>query len=274
MSKKELALVSSEMNDILTGLQSLLRYHGSIGISHYPLNEDVESFLRVLPQVTEKVEPVPGKTVALVHPSPPKNIPEITRSPVKLSDISAEVATCHACALHKQRLYPVAGHGPDKVRLLIVGDWLSAYTTGDLPPDHLFGVLQDQMLGRMLKAINLSASDVYITNVIKCAVPGSCQPQATHVQSCFSYLRRQILALLPEVICTMGMVAARAVLQRSQPLSRLRGQFHEYEVEKGTNIPVIPTYHPTYLLQNPEMKQATWADLQLLAKRMGLKKGG
>jgi DNA polymerase len=134
--------------------------------------------------------------------------------------------------------------------------------------------MQDQMLSRMLMAINLSAKDVFITNVIKCAVPGSCQPQATHVQSCVSYLRRQILALLPEVICTMGTVAARAVLQRSQPLSRLRGQFHEYEVGKEQTIPVIPTYHPTYLLQNPEMKQATWADLQLLAKRMGLKKAG
>jgi DNA polymerase len=259
------------MNDILTGLQSLLRYHGSIGISHYPRNEEVESFLRVVPQVIEKADIVPGEIVGAVQPSPRKIIPSITRSPVKISDIRAEVAACHACTLHKQRLYPVAGRGPDKVRLLIVGDWLSADTKGDLPPGHLFGVLQDEMLGRMLKAINLSASDVYITNVIKCAVPGSCQPQATHVQSCVSYLRRQILALLPEVICTMGMVAARAVLQRSQPLSRLRGQFHEYEVEKEKTIPVIPTYHPTYLLQNPEMKQATWADLQLLAKKMGLK---
>lgn len=258
------------MNDILEGLKSLLRYHASIGISHYPRKEEVESFLRVVPPVSGEAEIFPGKGVGTVHASPRKNIPAITKTPVKISDISAEVAACQACALHKQRLYPVAGRGSDKVRLLIVGDWLSADTTGDLPPGHLFGLLQDQMLGRMLKAINLSAGDVYITNVIKCAVPGNCQPLATHVQSCASYLRRQILALLPEVICTMGMVAARAVLQRSQPLSRLRGKFHEYEVEKEKTIPVIPTYHPTYLLQNPEMKQATWADLQLLAKKMGL----
>jgi DNA polymerase len=68
----------------------------------------------------------------------------------------------------------------------------------------------------------------------------------------------------------MGTVAARAVLERSQPLSRLRGRFHAYEVAEDRTIPVIATYHPTYLLQNPEMKQATWADLQLLAKKMGL----
>ncbi|MCP4343847.1 MAG: uracil-DNA glycosylase [Desulfobulbaceae bacterium] len=262
------------MDNILTGLQSLLRYHSSIGLSHYPRNEDVESFLRVLPKVKGEAESFQVKVAVPVRPLQQEKAPAVLRSPVKISEIREEVTACHACELHKQRLYPVAGRGPDKIRLLIVGDWLSADVSGDLPPDHLFGVMQDQMLNRMLMAIKLSASDVFITNVIKCAVPGSCQPLATHVQSCVSYLRRQILSLLPEVICTMGMVAARAVLQKSQPLSRLRGQFHEYEVEKERTIPVIPTYHPTYLLQNPEMKQATWADLQLLAKRMGLMKEG
>ena len=76
---------------------------------------------------------------------------------------------------------------------------------------------------------------------------------------------------MPEVICTMGMIAARALLERRQPLSRLRGRFHDYDVAGKVKIPVLTTYHPTYLLQNPEMKQATWADLQLLAKRLGLK---
>jgi DNA polymerase len=262
--------VSSEKNDFPAGLQSLLRYHASIGISHYPRNEDVEAFLRVLPQEAGKTVRVQEKIAGRVPVSPEKKISAPTKSPVKLIDIAAEVAVCHACELHKLRLYPVAGRGPDKVRLLIIGDWLAADGKGELPPGHLFGVLQDQMLSRMLLAISLSADDVFITNVIKCAVPGTCQPQATHVQSCVSFLRRQLVALQPEIICTMGTVAARAVLERSQPLSRLRGQFHEYEVEKGKTIPVIATYHPSYLLQNPEMKQATWADLQLLAKRLGL----
>ncbi len=263
--------MSSERTDLLAGLQSLLRYHGSIGINHYPRNEGVDSFLRVLPRAPRKVEVPLERTTTRVQGSTRNDIPAITKSPVKIADIAAEVAACHACDLHKMRLYPVAGFGPEKVRLLIVGDWLFADAKGDLPSGHVFGVLQDQMLSKMLVAINLSASEVFVTNVIKCAVPGTCQPQATHVQSCVSFLRRQIVALQPELICTMGMVAARAVLERSQPLSQLREQFHEYEVEKNKTIPVIATYHPTYLLQNPEMKQATWTDLQLLAKRLGLK---
>ena len=262
--------MKSEKNELPARLRAVLAYHRSIGIGTYPRNGDVQSFLRYMSQVAAKAEPAQQKAAARIQPAPRKNSPAPTKSPVNLADIAAEVAACHACDLHKQRLYPVAGRGADKVRLVIVGDWLAGDAQGGLAPGHLFGVAQDEMLSRMLLAIKLSAEEVFLTNVIKCAVPATCQPQATHVESCVSFLRRQIVALQPEVICTMGMVAARAVLQRSQPLSRLRGQFHDYEVEKNRTIPVIATYHPTYLLQNPEMKQATWADLQLLAKKMGL----
>ena len=258
--------MSNTRNDILSEVQALLRYHNSIGISDYPRNDSIESFLRISSQ--QVVVGAQKKIIGAQPESRPKSAP-IPRSPVTIYDIGVEVASCHACDLHKQRIYPVAGHGPDKIRLLIVGDWLSADERGELPPGHLFGVKQDEMLSKMLVAINLSADDVFITNVIKCAVPGTCQPQAIHVQSCVSFLRRQIVVLAPEIICTMGTVAARAVLEMAQPLSRLRGRFHYYEVKNERTIPVLATYHPTYLLQNSEMKQATWADLQLLAKRMG-----
>lgn len=263
--------MSSERDELSAEVRSLLRYHGSIGIS-YPKNENIERFLRFLPQVTDTLPSMEEKVVGDVPASPRKGNVPIHRSPVRITEIAAEVATCHACELHKKRIYPVAGRGPEKIRLLIVGDWLAADEGEVLPPGHLFGVFQDQMLSRMLTAINLSADEVFITNVIKCAIPQNCQPQAAHVQSCVSFLRRQIVSLLPEIICTMGMVATRAVLEKSQPLSLLRGQFHEYQVEKNRMIPVVATYHPTYLLQNPEMKQAAWADLQLLAKKMGLRR--
>jgi len=189
---------------------------------------------------------------------------------LNMADISAEVASCNACDLHKQRLYPVAGRGEKNIRLMIIGDWLSQESDGSLPPGHIFGVQQDLMLGKMLTAINLLPADVYITNVIKCAIPSSTQPQARHVQSCLSFLRRQITLLNPEIICTMGMVAARAVLNQSQSLSQSRGRFHQYDIGNGRYIPVLTTYHPTYLLLNSEMKTATWSDLQLLARKMGL----
>lgn len=255
---------------ILQGIQSLLHYHRSLGLTHYPRSDSLDAFLKIIPPpASVETRRDRGGTVRGKKTAGHQQVPLVS-----LADIGAEVNGCHACELHTVRLYPVAGKGNEKVRLLIVGDWLSAEKDGKLPPDRLFGVEQDVMLERMLGAIHLPMSQVFVTNVIKCAVPATCQPKAVHVQSCVSFLRRQILVLRPEIICTMGMVAAKAVLEKPQPLSRLRGTFHVCEVEKGVSVPVMATYHPTYLLQNPEMKRATWADLQMLAKRLGLQSVG
>lgn len=272
-------MVREDKTTFLNGLKSLLRYHRIIGIDSYPLNQDAQLFLKRTPhpvkenlksaasaqKVREYSAEVRGHSGSIAKSS------SFQPLAVTLGEIGEEVISCHACDLHKQRIYPVVGRGPEKVRLMIVGDWLSGDEQGRLPPGHLFGVEQDRMLARMLAAINLPVAEVFISNVIKCAVPATCQPQAVHVQSCVSYLRRQIAALAPEAICTMGTIAARVVLEKSLPLSRLRGRFHDYEASPGVRIPVLTTYHPSYLLQNPEMKAATWADLQLLAKQLGLK---
>lgn len=245
--------------DFLKKLKSLLYYHKDIGLCDYPLSQEVESFcsrqktVRFPPEFRQSSE---GS----------KMVKKESGKIVTLSEISLEVAGCKACDLNKQRIYPVAGRGKEGVRLLIVGDWLSV-GVNDLPGDQILGVEQDKMLSKMLAAIKILAEEVFITNVIKCALPESCHPAAVHVHSCMSFLRRQIAILAPEVICTMGMVAAKAVLDRPQSLSQLRGKLHTYETETGLRIPVVTTYHPTYLLQNPEMKNATWTDLQFLAKQ-------
>jgi DNA polymerase len=256
---------------LLNKVKSVLQFHQSLGIDTLPKNTAVDTFLRI---EAGQVSPPGMAETGTFSGSPQESgdvsdekVPEILLS---LMDISAEVVSCSACELHKQRLYPVAGRGEKNVRLMVIGDWLSPESDESLPPGQIFGVQQDMMLGKMLAAINLLSTDVYITNVIKCAIPSRIQPQACHVQSCLSFLRRQIVLLDPEIICTMGMIAARAVLNQSQSLSQSRGRFHEYDIGNGRHIPVLTTYHPTYLLRNPEMKTATWSDLQFLARKMGL----
>ena len=256
--------------EFIKKLKSLLTYHEAIGIDRYPRNEEIESFCGMqaaIPSLassmkSREVSPTDDKVVRTQSETKNKN------TAVTLSDINAEVAACRACDLHKNRIYPVAGEGGAGARLLVIGDWLSGDVDGHLPKGRVLGVEQDQMLNRMLAAIKLQPDEVFITNVIKCAVPVSCHPTADHVRCCMSFLHRQIALLVPEVICTMGMIAAKAVLDRPRSLSQLRGTFHTYKTEGGLDIPVLATYHPTYLLQNPEMKKATWADLQLLAKRL------
>lgn len=124
------------------------------------------------------------------------------------------------------------------------------------------------MVTRMMEAIQLQGDDVFVTNILKCGLPESCQPQASHLQCCLGYLRRQIAVIGPEVICSMGIIATRALLGLPQSLSQLRGRFHSYSTLDGRQIPVMPTYHPSYLLQAEEMKKETWKDLQLIQKRL------
>jgi len=260
--------------DFYAGLVSLLKYHDEIGLGPVAKGDEIRDFLSSRPPVPASVLETPeidrntrGRVVVKEQtPVPPPRSQELSYS---LADIEKEVVSCTGCDLHTKRKYPVAGRGTEPVRLMIIGDWLSLPGTGTAPENLLFGVQQDQMLFRMLDAMKVPVEQVFITNVIKCALSDQKPPQAKHVQACVDYLKRQILLLRPEFICTMGMVAARAVLERSVSLSRLRGKLHEYPLGGDDKTSVLTTYHPSYLLQNPEMKKATWDDLQFLAHKMG-----
>ena len=261
-----------QITQLLQDVRGILSYQKTCSVVEYPGDVALESFLNncdwqtsapLSPVKKSQVEKTPVKNPVTSTPAP------VTKSDQsKLSEIATEVALCSGCALSKQRPCVVPGTGRgEKIRLLIVGHWLS--TTGK--STAVFGVEEDQMLQRMLAAIKLPLESVFITNVIKCAVSPDVQPQAEHIDACSSYLVRQIAAIAPEFICAMGMVATKSLLRLPQSLSQLRGRFHTYQGGDGFEIPLLPTYHPGYLLQNPEMKKATWQDLQVLEKRMANK---
>ncbi len=261
-----------EEHKLLRNLRSVLAYHEALGISLYHRNNDIKAFCVMeteLPPDRSDSGRVTHSPVSHKAAEKPGGIAE-SENELSLTDIESEVNTCTTCDLHKHRRFSVFGHGLKNVRLLIIGDWLFDNNTGQSLQHQDFGFEQDQMLYRMLSAIKIPREAVFVTNVIKCTVSPACHPAANHVQSCMSFLRRQITVLAPEMICTMGMIAARALLNQPQSLSQLRGTFHNYRTENERDVPVLTTYHPTYLLQNPEMKKATWTDLQLLARKMGL----
>lgn len=268
-------MTTDDIDIVLREVGDLLRYHLHLGIDRYPPSAQIDALLNARPLLPEPVAKTVGQQAGFDSLRKDggrplvKNEPTAVPGPVgTLADIHEEVAECTRCSLASHRVVPVAGVGPEKARLLIVGEWLALPGPNPPPSGCVFGVEQDQMVARMLEAIQLNRKDVFITNVIKCGIEQSCQPKAEHVAACSGYLQKQILALAPKVICCMGRVATRIVLGRQEPLSRLRGRLHMHSGLHGRKIPVIPTYHPTFLLQNPEMKKATWIDLQLLAREL------
>ncbi len=256
--------------ELLQDVRGVLACHQTSSIESYPTGTELLSFFdscskHSLPSTAVKREErsprsIPSQNQAVV-------VKKQESDHAGLAEIASEVAGCKSCPLGAQGLSAMAGKGgTGRVRLLIIGHWLPVSAAGNA--GAVFGVEEDQMLVRMLAAIELSMEEVFVTNIIKCGVGEDVQPQAEHIEACASYLQRQIAALSPELICTMGMVATKTLLRLSQPLSRLRGKFYSYSVSEGEEIPLLPTYHPGYLLQNPEMKNATWLDLQAIQKRL------
>lgn len=255
-----------EIQQLLHEIRGVLASHQASSIDSYPANEELKSFFETCRQQASFTPP--NIPVQQKEESPAQPVAVTKKSDhTGLAEIATEVNQCRSCALSKDRSVVMPGKGGSaKIRLFIIGHWLPV--SGSLNSKSVFGVEEDQMLKRMLAAIQLPMEEVFVTNVIKCSVGPGVQPQAEHIAACASYLKRQIIAASPQLICTMGMVATKALLRLSQPLSRLRGRFYQYQAGEGIEIPLLPTYHPGYLLQNPEMKNATWQDLQALQKRL------
>jgi DNA polymerase len=122
-----------------------------------------------------------------------------------------------------------------------------------------------QLLTRIISAMGLERRQVYICNVLKCRPPGNRTPAPDEVNNCRGFLERQLEIIRPKYICALGAVAAKTLLDTTQSIGKLRGRFHQY-----CGIPVLCTYHPAYLLRNPEAKKDVWEDVQILMRELGL----
>lgn len=243
-------------------VRAQVRYHQILGISDYPwLRETVSvSIPESLsgPPAVDSAEAAPVERLA-------KRDGMVGET---LADIEGEIRACRRCELRAGALPPVPGRGEQRARLVLVGGWLTGSAQAAPPADTIFGMEEDRMVARMLKAIRLEGHDVYVTNVLKCVLPEDCQPVTAHIRCCLAYLHRQIAVIGPEVICCMGIDATRALLGSTRSLSQVRGRFYPCRTLDGREVPVIPTYHPTYLLRVEDMKKETWKDLQQIEKRL------
>ena len=173
-----------------------------------------------------------------------------------LEELRQEVAGCVKCPLHRGRTQTVFGEGSPHAKLLFVGE--APGMEEDLQGRPLVGQA-GKLLTKIIEAMGLSRGEVYIANVIKCRPPGNRSPLPEEVHSCTPYLSRQIELIRPRFICTLGKYATLALVRKEEPISTLRGNFYDYQ-----GIPVMPTFHPAYLLRNPSAKKIVWEDMKKL----------
>ena len=171
-----------------------------------------------------------------------------------LEVVRGELGDCQRCKLARSRNKIVFGVGAIDAPLMFVGEAPGA------DEDRLgqpFVGRAGELLGKMIGAMGWSRDSVYIANVLKCRPPGNRDPQPDEVEQCQPFLAKQIEAISPRVIVTLGKPAAHLLLNSTAPISALRGTWKEY---RGT--PLLPTFHPAYLLRSPDKKREAWSDLK------------
>lgn len=183
-----------------------------------------------------------------------------------LEQVRAALGDCRRCGLSDTRTHLVFGVGNPGAKLVFVGE-APGYDE-DVQGEPFVGAA-GKLLTKIIQAMGLTRDEVYICNILKCRPPGNRNPQPDEIDMCTPFLNRQLAAISPECICALGKFAAQTLLGTEAPISKLRGRFHEYN-----GIRLMPTYHPAYLLRNPEGKRDVWNDIQQIMGVLNLKVPG
>jgi uracil-DNA glycosylase family 4 len=177
-------------------------------------------------------------------------IPPGEKERESLDDIRADLGECLRCDLGRIRTNLVFGVGTDRARIVFVGE--APGRDEDLKGEPFVGEA-GQILTRLIARMGLTRPEVYICNVLKCRPPQNRNPHADEIEKCSPFMLRQVKAIGPEVIVALGTFATHALLKTKEPISKLRGRFHDYH-----GIPLMPTFHPSFLLRNRGDTKVYW----------------
>ena len=191
---------------------------------------------------------------------PPEQGPSSVKTLEELRDF---IGDCKRCKLWRGRTHLVFGEGNPQARLVFVGE--GPGKDEDMEGRPFVGEA-GKLLTRIIEnGMGLEREDVYICNVVKCRPPKNRVPERDEIEACLPFLRRQLEIINPEVICALGLTATRSLMDRPFVMNRERGNWVSYK-----DVPMMPTYHPAYLLRNLSAKRLVWEDVQKIMTLMGL----
>lgn len=197
----------------------------------------------------------------------PLEIPSLGRNPtpedkaLALRELREAIGDCQRCGLCKGRKNLVFGQGNPDAELMFIGE--APGREEDIQGLPFVGDA-GKLLTRLIKRMGFEREEVYIGNIIKCRPPLNRDPQEDEIHTCMPFIKEQIRIISPKVIISLGRVSAQTLVGLKTPISRLRGRFYEFE-----DTPLMPTFHPAYLLRNPRDKMLVWADAQKVLARLG-----
>jgi len=257
----------AELRELAAGLRAHLEFLGMTGATGVPRGETAPA--GAVPPPAARVsqpglstEPQAAKPPALEPKAPPGPTLEPEERARRLTVLAETVKGCTRCALAGGRTQTVFARGTGSSRLMFVGEGPGADEDAQGFP---FVGKAGQLLDRMISAMGFARDDVYVANIVKCRPPNNRKPEPEEMAACLPYLAEQVELVAPEVIVALGATAVQGLFGTGEGIMRIRGRWRLY----NGRIPVMPTFHPAYLLRTPAAKREVWDDLQAVLRQMG-----
>jgi len=234
-----------------------------LGVAYVPLDLTPPAASRSAPAIRTGVRP------GMVQPVTDEELARRIQALRVLDE--TRVRVCRSCKLCETRTQTVFGQGHAAARLVFVGEG-PGYEEDQ--QGLAFVGKAGQLLTRMIAAMGLSRDEVFICNIVKCRPPDNRTPAPDEIAACWPYLDEQLRIIRPEVIVALGKPAAQTLLRTQESIGRMRGNWFEYYTSGSPSVgpatPLMPTYHPAYLLRSPAEKGKAWSDLKQVMARLGL----
>lgn len=270
-------LIHRQMNDIA----SLLKWYVDNGLDEAIGEVTVDRFVSPAAPAAVASAAAPAAPTPIRAPSPPpaprapvpletpqlvEDARELARRCGTIAELEAAVRAFEGCALKRTAKNTVFADGVPGAPVMVVGEAPGA------DEDRLgkpFVGVSGQLMDRMFEAIGMSRErDLYITNILFWRPPGNRTPTLAEQAICLAFTRRHIELAQPKLLMLAGGTAAKAVLDTTEGIMRLRGKWTSLRLDDGRDVPTLPTFHPAYLLRTPASKRQSWHDLLALQKKL------
>ena len=241
-------------NEIIDELQKAMEFYEELGFKYLPVKEEEVSDLYLKkPVYTSHVE----TTVASVAEEVVTYAADKDKA---LQELREEIGDCRRCKLHRGRTNIVFGEGASDAPLMFIGE--GPGRDEDLQARPFVGEA-GKLLTSLIEKMGMKREDAYIANIVKCRPPNNRDPEEDEISSCRPFVEKQAQIISPKVIMSLGRVSAQSILGMKMPIGKLRGNFFSFN-----DIPLMPTYHPAYLLRNPKDKWLVWDDAQKVLEKL------
>jgi uracil-DNA glycosylase family 4 len=242
--------------ELFDKLKKSLEFYQELGFEYLPVKR-TDIFNLISGGATSDHKPVPIGSYQHVAE---QTLDYNSNKDIVLEELRHEIGDCHRCKLSKGRKNIVFGEGSADADIMFIGE--GPGRDEDIQARPFVGDAGKLLTNLVLK-LGLRRQDVYIANIVKCRPPNNRNPEEDEITMCVPFVERQIAVINPKVIVCLGKISAQSLLRSSIAISKIRGKFFSYY-----GIPVMPTFHPAYLLRNPKDKWLTWEDMQKVLDKL------